>query len=346
MDDYTIVKISGSTTDIMCKVDSTYKKFTVQEKGKPTLYLQPSKALYGCMQSALLWYCTFKECLEGLGFVINPYDPCVANKIVKGKQCTICWYVDDTKISHEDSTVVDWVINKIEQKFGKMTVNRGSKHTFLGVDIEFMENGTVKLSMDDFVNKCIDIYGSEVKKAAATPATGNLFNEDNTEEATRLSESEADRFHHTTAKLLYLAKRVRIDTDLAVSFLCTRVATPTVGDKQKLFRVLSYLNGTKSMYRIIGADGMNYLQTWIDASYTVHRDMRGHTGGVMRMGKGAIVHGCSKQKINTKSSTETEIVGVSDFLPYTMWASYFLKAQGYKLHRNIFYQDKTSAIRM
>ena len=164
MDDYTIVKISGLTADIMCKVDSTYKKFTVQEKGKPTLYLQLSKALYGCMQSALLWYRTFKECLEGLGFVINPYDTHIANKIIKGKQCTIYWYVDNTKISHEDSTVVDWIIERIEQKFGNMTVNRGSKHTFVGVDIKFMQNGTVKLSMDDFVSECIDIYGNEVKK--------------------------------------------------------------------------------------------------------------------------------------------------------------------------------------
>ena len=70
-----------------------------------------------------------------------------------------------------------------------------------------------------------------------------------------------------------------------------------------------------------------YLQTWIDASYATHRNMRGYTGGIISMGKGAVIHGCSKQKINTKSSTESEIVGVSDFLPYTMWASYFLKEQ-------------------
>ena len=89
-----------------------------------------------------------------------------------------------------------------------------------------------------------------------------------------------------------------------------------------------------------------YLQTWINASYTTHRDMRGHTGGIISMGYGAVIHGCSKQKINTKSSTKSEIVGVSNFLPYTMWASYFLKEQGYNLKRNIFYQDNTSAIEM
>ena len=65
-------------------------------------------------------------------------------------------------------------------------------------------------------------------------------------------------------------------------------------------------------------NNMVYLQTWIDASYATHRDMRGHTGGVISMGKGMVIHGCSKQKINTKSSTESEIVGVSNFLPYTI----------------------------
>ena len=70
-----------------------------------------------------------------MGFTLNPYDPCVANKMVDGKQCTICWYVDDNKISHKDPKVVDWVIKAIEDKFGKMTVTRGNKYTFVGMDL-------------------------------------------------------------------------------------------------------------------------------------------------------------------------------------------------------------------
>ena len=84
-----------------------------------------------------------------MGFKVNPYDPCVANKTIDGSQCTICWYVDDTKISHVSSSVVDSVISSIENKFGKMTVTRGSKHTFVGIDIEFTKTGTVILSMDE-----------------------------------------------------------------------------------------------------------------------------------------------------------------------------------------------------
>jgi len=95
---------------------------------KKVLYLQLLKALYGCVQSALLWYNLFLNTLVQLGFKLNPYDLCVANSQIKGKQCTIAWYVDDNKISHVDGTVVTEIIEKIEAKFGKMTVTRG-KHT-------------------------------------------------------------------------------------------------------------------------------------------------------------------------------------------------------------------------
>ena len=45
--------------------------------------------------------------LEGYGFVVNPYNPCVANKMVNGKQMTVSWHVDDLKSSHKDSKVND-----------------------------------------------------------------------------------------------------------------------------------------------------------------------------------------------------------------------------------------------
>jgi len=56
---------------------------------------------------------------KNLGFKLNPYDPCVANLKVNGKQLTIAWYVDDTKISHEDPRVVTWLLNQIDEKIWK-----------------------------------------------------------------------------------------------------------------------------------------------------------------------------------------------------------------------------------
>ena len=72
------------------------------------------------MQSDILWYDIFKGCLDNIGFKVNRYNTCVDNKIIDGKQCTICWYVNDTKILHEDPKVLSGVIAYIEGQFEKM----------------------------------------------------------------------------------------------------------------------------------------------------------------------------------------------------------------------------------
>ena len=87
------------------------------------------------------------------------------------------------------------------------------------------------------------------------------------------------------ANLLYVSKQARVDIDLAVSFLCTRVSRNTDEDWGKLRRLLHYLWDTIDMPMIIGANGLELMETYVDASYAVHQDMRGHTGGVMTLGR-------------------------------------------------------------
>lgn len=74
------------------------------------------------MKSAIIWYDTFTESLQDLGFKLNKYNPCVANMQIEGSTCTIAWHVDDTKISHKNPKVVDNIIALLEKKHGKMTV--------------------------------------------------------------------------------------------------------------------------------------------------------------------------------------------------------------------------------
>ena len=64
------------------------------------------------------------------------------------------------------------------------------------------------------------------------------------------------------------------------------------------------------------------------------------------MGYGTLHTKSSRQKLNTKSSTEAELVGVSEYLPYNLWMNNFFKSQGYDLSKNVIYQDNQSAIRM
>lgn len=151
-------------------------------------------------------------------------------------------------------------------------------------------------------------------------------------------------FHTYVAKCLFLCKRARPDIQTAVAFLTTRVIDPDTDDWKKLLRLLSYLKGTKELVLTLEVDVINILKWFIDASYAIHRDMKGHTGGGMTMGKGAIFSKSTKQKINTTSSTETEVVGVDDVLPQVLWTNYFMQAQGWYSDQTIVYQDNKSAI--
>ena len=137
MDDFVLIRLLGDDVDMMCNANPTYAEFITYEKGQKMLFLQLKKALYGCVKSALLGYRLFRGTLQDLGFVLNLYDPFVANAQIKGSQCTIVWYVYDNKISHKEQAVVNDIIQRIEAKFGPMTKTQGDDHEFLGMQLHF-----------------------------------------------------------------------------------------------------------------------------------------------------------------------------------------------------------------
>ena len=67
------------------------------------------------------------------------------------------------------------------------------------------------------------------------------------------------------------------------------------------------------------ADDNIDIKWWIDASFAMHPDMKSHMGGMMSFGKGSVYSMSWKQRINTKSSTEAEIIGVDDGMPLVIW---------------------------
>ena len=115
--DYVLMHLDGILAKLMVKVvPSIYRKYiTHNAKGKPVLYVQLEKAVYGTMKSALLFYHKLVEYLTSVGYEINPYDPCVANKMINGKQMTICWHVDDLSLGHTDPNIVTDLLNWLAQ---------------------------------------------------------------------------------------------------------------------------------------------------------------------------------------------------------------------------------------
>jgi hypothetical protein len=157
-----------------------------------------------------------------MGFVLNPYNQYITNCIIEGKQCIIAWYVADTRISHKDPNVVTRIIQKLEQRFDKMTVTRGQEYVFLGMHIRYTNKGTAVITMKDYLTEAIEESGLDISKSVSTPASRTLFDVDKSAEP--LGKKESEVFHSVSAKSLYVSLRARVDLLLPIVFRCTRVS--------------------------------------------------------------------------------------------------------------------------
>ncbi len=208
--------------------------------------------------------------------------------------------------------------------------------------LDYSMPGKLIVDMKEYVTKMIDDFEYDIAKVAKTPAADHLFKVN--EQTGKLNKQMADDYHTYVAKALFLCKRGRPDIQTAVAFLTTRVKQPDTDDWKKLVRLMGYLILTKDLVLTLEADKFNILSWFVDGSFAVHNDMKGHTGGGMTMGKGSIMNRSTKQKINTTSSTETEVVAVNDVLPQILWTNYFMRAQGWSISETVVYQDNRSAI--
>ena len=130
----------------------------------------------------LFFYRKLRTELKDFGFVVNSYDPCVANKMVNVLQMTVTWHVDDLKISHKDSLEVTKFLHHFGQIYGeRMTVHCDKVHDYLGMYLDFSTANTLNIGMIKYIKKIQKDLPEEIKSAAATPDAEHLFDvrEDN-----------------------------------------------------------------------------------------------------------------------------------------------------------------------
>ena len=330
------MRIDPLMTAILTQLDAKYEQF---QDSKGSTIVKLDRALYGCVESAVQWYKNLRSTLEADGYVVNQYDLCVFNKTVLGKQITVIFHVDDLLGSCVHTFALDDLYDILVKKYKKVKVTRGTKHSYLGMVMDFSTPGQVTISTPGFVEELIKDYDST--KTAITPADENLFT---LRPSPLLDAEEAKKFHSLVAKLLYLSKRTRPDILTLVAFLTTRVQSPTEDDRAKLDRGMRYITGTAALGLTLRAQGPIHVTAYVDASFATHTDMRSHTGVFITLGFGGIYCRSSKQKIMTKSSTEAELVGLSDALPQVIWFKHFLEAQGHPISPAHIWEDNESTI--
>jgi hypothetical protein len=178
-------------------------------------------------------------------------------------------------------------------------------------------------------------------KTSAAPV--NLFTVN--KDCEKLPDSEAVELHDVVAKTLHVTKRARPDACAQIVFLTARVREPDEDEWKKTFHLMRRVGGTRDLPLVLSANGSHVLKWWVDASFAVHPDLRdGHAGGGLSLGRGFLVVSSTKQKLNNRSSAETELVGADNFMPAACWTRCFMEAQGHVIRDNVSHQDNKSSI--
>ena len=248
-----------------------------------------------------------------------------------------------------DPKVNDEFDKWLNKKYGEqspVTSHRGKVHDYLGMTLNFSEKGKVIIDVTDYAKSMLQTFSIKFtdQDKVDYPSKEDLLEVD--QDSPELDKTRHDEYRSTVAKALFMGKRARPDLAFTISFLCTRTRNPTEQDWTKLVQFMKHIHSTQDEVLTLWAGSLNVIKWHIDASFAVHPDFRSHTGGnvFFEGGGGAVQTISTKQKLNTRSSTEAELVGADDGSTLILWTKLFLEAQGYPIDENILCQDNKSAI--
>jgi hypothetical protein len=272
-----------------------------------------NKALYGTLEAAKLWFNHIINVLTNLGYTQVPREPCVLIKRVSGKRkVVIVLYVDDLFLRGNNKFLTE-TVDKLTAIYKEVKVTTGKIHSYLGMLFDFRVDGEVKITMIKYIADILDMCAT-ICGTRESPGGTDLFVIDKS--SPLLDKTTAKFFHSLVMKIMYVAKRVRVDCLLVVGFLATRTTQPTVQDYKKLCRLIRYIRDTRDLGIVLKPnDGVLQIHCSVDASFAVHADAKSHTGVVLSLGDGPVYVSSKKQHIVTKSSTQAELVGGTDDVP-------------------------------
>ena len=308
------------------------------------------KALYGLVVSAKRFYDHISQAFVGIGLKCCRNDPCIFFGIIDGHCIYLCIHVDDLLVI-SDKVGVEIIANCLRKRYRDVKITLGDTHDYLGMVVTRTAFG-VTVQMYAYVEKCIAQYSS-IKEYKMPAALTDFFVV--TESLPLLDEGGKSKFHSTVAMLLYLAKRVRCDILLAVSFLAGRVSIPNTGDLEKLLRVLGYLKLTwdwvlkfghreQDAHTGPGSATFPVVETSADASHAVHPDLTSRSASINCVEGNFISAHTQKQVAVVKSSCEAELVCASASAGNGIHNRAVLMELGCDMGRVRIYQDNQTVL--
>jgi hypothetical protein len=305
--------------------------------------LKLRKALYGLRRSPLLWQQHLTQTLRDLGFKTIPEEPCVMLK----DGVIVFFFVDDIIWAYRKERVAEArkAMASLQQKYN-MTV-LGEPKWFLGIHIiRNRAKRTIWLTQDAYIDKIAHQYGVDLEtKIPETP----MAEEELLPATCQADQRSIERYQKKVGSILFAATSTRPDVAFAAARLARFNQNPDQTHHKAADRVLQYLHGTRSLGIRLG--GTRFLKSFLcasDASYADNTtDRKSSQGYVMMLFGGPIAWKATKQPTVTTSSTEAELIALSQTAKEAIFASRILKELEVQIDGPLHIEcDNTQTIRL
>lgn len=286
-------------------------------------------------------------------YVANEWKPCLFNREEDGIQCSVAIFVDDQMWWSMNIQLARDNIAFLNTKFGvtmPLKVQDAKISDYLGFPWDRSVKGETRITCPKQIKELLEL----VKVDGTKPTPGIEKMQEVDETSAPLTEAERKVFTSVVMKALYIAKHVRGDILVSVSFLSRRMTKATKEDQSKL---VQYISGTPDHCLLLKPGDSLTISAYCDTAYSNWGlDEKSTSGCAIYIGDcGRGVHngGCPiyinglKQKCRSRSSAEVELICLSDSGSQILWTRSFMIAQGIKEANNpvLVFEDNLSCIR-
>lgn len=345
--DLIYLRMRRQVVDILLRLRPDYAQY-VNADG--SIYFKLERALYGLVQSALLWYIHLSNTLTALKYVKCHFDPCIFVKTTSSSTIMVGMHVDDgfasEKFAGTSTPLQDELLSRLNKAYPGLKSTRGTELEYTKIRVlQDKSAGAITIDQVGYVEKLL--LKHKITKGAATPMTHTQRTQGDEEKIALLSQEATSQYKSLVMELNHLAIHTRPDIALAVSMAATKMQRPSSRDEQSLLRILQYLCSTHGQRMLIQPLSLQ-LFMWIDASYACHDDAKSQTGMVASLGlrNGVVMTKSSKQQLLAASTAVAELIALNSGVVYLQYMRGLLKELGYEQVTTTVFQDNKSTIVM
>lgn len=310
--------------------------------GGPNTVCLLKRSIYGLKQSARVWNRHVDAVFRKLGFKPSSADPCLYVRKRGNTYTYVLIYVDDMLVVCKTEEEFNGIHQALRQHFDVTSL--GDVRHFLGIEIERDGNGFV-LNQGRYILKLAERFGLENAKPTKVPLDPGYLQQKEEEKEHRLPNNA--QYLSLIGGLLYVAVQTRPDIAVSVSILAQKSSCPTQLDWHEAKRILRYLKTTFDHKLYLGSTEAG-LEMFADADWAGnHRDRKSNSGYLIRLGGGVISWASRKQTCVALSSTEAELVALTEACQELSWLKKLMVDLGEDVTSPIpTYEDNQSCIRL